>query len=50
MAVSKLFGLSSRTALITGSSRGIGRAIALGFAEYGPALPFTYSCSGGLLR
>jgi NAD(P)-dependent dehydrogenase (short-subunit alcohol dehydrogenase family) len=35
MAVSKLFDLSGRTALITGSSRGIGKVIALGLAEYG---------------
>jgi NAD(P)-dependent dehydrogenase (short-subunit alcohol dehydrogenase family) len=30
-----LFSLGGRTALITGSSRGIGRALALGFAAYG---------------
>ena len=33
--VRDLFDLSGHTALITGSSRGIGRSLALGFAEYG---------------
>lgn len=31
----RLFDLSGRTAIVTGASRGIGRAIALGFAEAG---------------
>jgi glucose 1-dehydrogenase len=35
MSVKKLFDLSGRTALVTGSSRGIGAAIALGLAECG---------------
>ena len=35
MSITKLFNLASRTALVTGSSRGIGRAIALGLAEQG---------------
>lgn len=35
MNIKKQFDLSGRTALITGSSQGIGQAIALGLAEYG---------------
>ena len=35
VSLKKIFGLSGRTALVTGSSRGIGAAIALGLAEAG---------------
>jgi gluconate 5-dehydrogenase len=35
---SKLFDLSGRTALVTGASRGLGRAMAQGFAEAGAAI------------
>jgi gluconate 5-dehydrogenase len=36
--VAKLFNLAGRTALVTGSSRGLGRAIATGLAEAGAAV------------
>ncbi|ANY84063.1 short-chain dehydrogenase (plasmid) [Microvirga ossetica] len=39
---SNLFNLSGRRALVTGSSRGIGQAIALGLAEHGAAVAFHY--------
>jgi gluconate 5-dehydrogenase len=35
---SKLFDLSGRTALITGSTRGLGNALAQGLAEAGAAI------------
>ena len=35
---SKLFDLTGRTALATGASRGLGRAMAEGFAEAGAAI------------
>jgi NAD(P)-dependent dehydrogenase (short-subunit alcohol dehydrogenase family) len=36
--MAKLFNLAGRTALVTGSSRGLGRAIATGLAEAGAAV------------
>ncbi|WP_280391738.1 SDR family NAD(P)-dependent oxidoreductase [Nocardia wallacei] len=35
MALNELFGLDGKTALVTGASRGIGRAIAIGLADAG---------------
>jgi len=42
------FSLHGRTALVTGGSRGIGRAIALGFAEHGADLVLTSRKQEGL--
>lgn len=39
--------LSGKTALITGASKGIGRAVALKFAEHGANVAFTYLSSVG---
>ena len=35
MGINKLFDLSGKTALVTGCSRGIGEAMAIGLAEAG---------------
>jgi NAD(P)-dependent dehydrogenase (short-subunit alcohol dehydrogenase family) len=43
--MSDLFSLAGKTALVTGSSRGIGRAIALGFAAQGAEVAVHYSGS-----
>ena len=39
--------LENKTAIITGASRGIGRGIALTFAQHGCNVAFTYSSSAG---
>lgn len=38
--------LEGKTAIITGGSRGIGKGIALVFAQHGANIAFTYSSSG----
>lgn len=43
-----LFSLEGRTAVVTGASRGLGRAIALGFAEAGASLVMTARDAGKL--
>ena len=49
MGLKELFDLSGKTALVTGSSRGIGRGIALGLAEYGARLILHGSRPSGAL-
>ena len=46
--MSKLFDLAGRTALVTGSSRGLGRAMAEGLAEAGAAVVLNGSDAGRL--
>jgi gluconate 5-dehydrogenase len=46
--VAKLFNLAGRTALVTGSSRGLGRAIATGLAEAGAAVVLNGADAGRL--
>lgn len=46
--MAKLFNLATRTALVTGSSRGLGRAIATGLAEAGAAVVLNGADAGRL--
>jgi gluconate 5-dehydrogenase len=46
--MAKLFNLAGRTALVTGSSRGLGRAIATGLAEAGAAVVLNGADAGRL--
>ncbi|MCR5750876.1 MAG: SDR family oxidoreductase [Kiritimatiellae bacterium] len=50
MQLKDRFGLAGKTALVTGSSRGIGRGIALGLAEYGAHLVLHGSRESDALR
>jgi NAD(P)-dependent dehydrogenase (short-subunit alcohol dehydrogenase family) len=47
---SRFFDLSTRTALVVGSSRGIGRAIAEGYAEAGASLALASRTEADLLQ
>lgn len=47
MKIANMFALKGRRALVTGSSQGIGRAIALGLAEYGADVMIHYSREAG---
>ena len=46
--MAKLFNLAGRTALVTGSSRGLGRAIATGLAEAGATVVLNGADAGRL--
>ena len=46
--MAKLFNLAGRTALVTGSSRGLGRAIAVGLADAGAAVVLNGADAGRL--
>lgn len=48
--VSPLFDLSGRVAVVTGASRGIGRAIAQGLAEAGASIALSSRTQGDLLK
>ncbi len=48
MSINKLFDLSARTALVTGASQGIGKAIALALAEHGANVIINYRSNSSL--
>ena len=49
MELKNLFNLNGKTALVTGGSQGIGKAISLALAEFGANLIINYR-SGNLLK
>jgi len=48
MEIKNLFSLKGKTALVTGGSQGIGKAISLAFAEYGADVVINYRSNGEL--